>query len=56
MIQKIGGEEPVNLGAGREITIRELTQTVGRLVGYEGRVRFGRTFLFHPSSTLTSTA
>ena len=38
--ERYDGEEPVNLGAGREITIRELTQTVGRLVGYEGTVRW----------------
>jgi GDP-L-fucose synthase len=38
--ERYDGDEPVNLGAGREITIRELTQTIGRLVGYEGSVRW----------------
>jgi GDP-L-fucose synthase len=34
------GDEPVNLGAGREITIRDLTETIGRLVGFQGTVRW----------------
>ena len=38
--ERYDGAEPVNLGAGREITIRELTETIGRLVGYEGSVRW----------------
>ena len=38
--ERYDGEEPVNLGAGREITIRELTETIGRLVGFEGSVRW----------------
>jgi len=41
--ERYDGDEPVNLGAGREITIRELTQTVGRLVGYQGTVRWDAT-------------
>jgi GDP-L-fucose synthase len=32
------GNEPVNLGAGRETTIRNLTETIARLCGYEGEV------------------
>jgi GDP-L-fucose synthase len=30
--------EPVNLGAGFEITIRDLTETIGRLVGFKGEI------------------
>lgn len=32
--------EPVNLGSGREITIRDLVETIRRLVGYEGEIRW----------------
>jgi GDP-L-fucose synthase len=34
--------EPINLGAGREITIRELVELVARLVGYDGRILWDR--------------
>jgi GDP-L-fucose synthase len=32
------GPEPVNLGTGREITIRELAERIKRLVGFEGEL------------------
>ncbi len=32
------GPEPVNLGAGFEITIRELAELIQELTGYEGRI------------------
>ncbi|MGE3315245.1 MAG: GDP-L-fucose synthase family protein [Planctomycetaceae bacterium] len=32
--------EPVNVGTGSDITIRELAETIGRVVGYEGEFRF----------------
>jgi len=32
------GPDPVNLGAGFEITIRELAEKIQRLVGYEGKI------------------
>jgi GDP-L-fucose synthase len=32
------GEEPVNLGTGRETTIRDLTEMIANLCGYEGEV------------------
>jgi GDP-L-fucose synthase len=38
--ERYDGDEPVNLGAGREITIRDLTETIGRLTGFEGSVRW----------------
>lgn len=30
--------EPVNLGNGREVTIRDLAETIGGLVGYQGEI------------------
>jgi GDP-L-fucose synthase len=32
------GPEPVNLGAGREITIRDLAERIRRMVGFEGEI------------------
>jgi GDP-L-fucose synthase len=32
--------EPINLGADREVTIRETVETVARLVGFEGELRW----------------
>lgn len=32
------GNETVNAGTGKEITIKELTEIVARIVGYEGRI------------------
>lgn len=34
--------EPVNLGSGREITIRELAGLIGELCGYHGELRWDR--------------
>jgi GDP-L-fucose synthase len=34
------GAEPVNLGVGREITIRDLVQTIVRLTRFEGEIRW----------------
>jgi GDP-L-fucose synthase len=34
------GLEPVNLGAGFEITIHELTQLIARLIGFTGDIRW----------------
>jgi GDP-L-fucose synthase len=34
------GAEPVNLGVGREITIRDLVETIARLTGFEGEIRW----------------
>ena len=36
--QRYDDPEPVNLGAGFEITIRDLAEKIGRLVGYTGRI------------------
>ncbi|MEQ8840631.1 MAG: GDP-L-fucose synthase [Acidimicrobiales bacterium] len=34
------GEEPVNLGADRELLIKELVEIVAELTGFEGRIRW----------------
>jgi GDP-L-fucose synthase len=37
---RFDGPEPVNVGTGAEITIRELVAAIARLTGYEGGVRW----------------
>ena len=39
-MQKYDAPEPVNLGAGREITIRALTELIGKLCGFKGEIRW----------------
>lgn len=34
--ERYNGPEPVNLGSGREISIKDLAETIGRLTGYSG--------------------
>jgi GDP-L-fucose synthase len=34
------GEEPVNLGTGFEVTIRELAELIGNLMGFQGTLRW----------------
>ncbi|HZI91946.1 MAG TPA: GDP-L-fucose synthase [Thermoleophilaceae bacterium] len=36
--ERLDGPEPVNVGAASEITIRELTELIARLVGFDGRL------------------
>jgi GDP-L-fucose synthase len=36
--QRYDGPEPINVGAAREITIRELTETIARLTGFAGEL------------------
>lgn len=38
--ERYDGAEPVNLGSGREITIRELASVIAKLVGYTGEIRW----------------
>lgn len=38
--EKFDGPEPVNLGAGMEITIKDLIKTVCKLMDYEGEIRW----------------
>lgn len=39
-MEKYDSREPVNIGSGREIDIMALTSKIGRIVGFEGSVRF----------------
>ena len=36
--ERYDGSEPVNLGAAREISIRDLAQLIAEVTGYEGRI------------------
>jgi GDP-L-fucose synthase len=36
--EKYDGDEPVNLGSGNEISIKDLTELIVRLTGFEGRL------------------
>jgi GDP-L-fucose synthase len=40
--EKYDKPEPINLGAGREILIRELVELIAKLVGYDGRISWDR--------------
>jgi len=40
--ERYDGPEPVNLGVGREITIRELVQLIAKLTGFAGEIRWDR--------------
>ena len=41
--ERYDGPEPVNLGASREITIRELAELIADVTGYEGRIVWDET-------------
>jgi GDP-L-fucose synthase len=41
--EKYDSSEPVNLGSGEEISIRDLAQLVARLCGFRGNLRFDPT-------------
>lgn len=38
LMEHYNGEQHVNIGTGREVTIKELAETVQRVVGYQGRI------------------
>jgi GDP-L-fucose synthase len=40
LMQRYAGEQPVNVGWGTDITIKELAQTLSRVIGFEGRLEF----------------
>ncbi len=42
-MEKLEGSEPVNIGAGVEISIRELAETIARLTGFKGRLAWDPT-------------
>jgi len=41
--ERYDGREPVNLGVGREITIRELVELIARLTRFDGEIRWDPT-------------
>ena len=41
--ERYDGADPVNLGVGHEITIRELVELIARLTGFGGELRWDRT-------------
>lgn len=41
--ERYEGSEPLNLGTDHEVTIRETVETIARLVGFEGELRWDRT-------------
>lgn len=43
LMNNYSGNETVNLGTGKEVTIKELAQTVKDVVGYEGNLTFDTT-------------
>ncbi len=40
LMNNYSGNETVNAGTGKELTIKELTQKVAKIVGYEGEIRW----------------
>ncbi len=43
LLNNYSGNETVNIGTGKEVTIRELAETVKRVVGFEGELVFDST-------------
>lgn len=41
--EKYNGAEPVNIGAGFEITIKDLVEMIARLTGFKGKIRWDKT-------------
>ena len=37
-MQHYDGAEPINLGSGQEISIKDLAETIAELIGYQGRI------------------
>ena len=42
LLEHYNGETHVNIGTGEEISIRELAETVRRIIGYEGEIRWNK--------------
>ncbi|MEJ0093273.1 MAG: GDP-L-fucose synthase [Methylocella sp.] len=40
LMDSYDGDEPINCGAGSDVTIRQLAETIGRVVGFSGRLAF----------------
>jgi GDP-L-fucose synthase len=43
LLREYDGDDPVNVGCGQDLTIRELAETVREVVGYDGRIAFDTT-------------
>jgi GDP-L-fucose synthase len=43
LLETYSDEGPINLGTGREVSIRELAQTIAEVVGYKGDLAFNTT-------------
>jgi GDP-L-fucose synthase len=43
LLEKFDGEVPLNVGCGTDITIKELAQTVARVIGFEGVLEWDST-------------
>ncbi|MEV6653450.1 GDP-L-fucose synthase [Streptomyces sp. NPDC051219] len=43
LLRGYDGDEPVNVGCGEDLTIRELAETVRDVVGFDGRIAFDTT-------------
>ncbi len=43
LINNYDGNDPINIGTGKDLTIKELAQLVKEVVGYEGEIRFDTT-------------
>lgn len=42
LMNNYSGNETVNLGTGKEVTIKELTETVAEVVGYDGEIKWDK--------------
>lgn len=40
LMDRYNSPEPINVGTGKDLTIRELAELIGRLTGYGGQLRF----------------
>jgi GDP-L-fucose synthase len=40
LMRSYGQEAPINVGWGRDLTIRELAEVIGEIVGYRGEIQF----------------
>ena len=43
LMNNYSGNETFNVGTGKELTIRELTELVAKVIGYEGEIQWDRT-------------
>ncbi len=48
IIEQYDEPEPINVGIGDDLSIRELAETIAEVIGYEGEIRFDAT---HPDGT-----